>query len=419
MKTNFTSLKYAVLLSITLFLTGALQAQSLFRFNSTPVLISGTDLTVGAKYSFATVAPGTSAVVTIIGATGGATVAILDDNSLTKPEAFSPQIKIPANSTGMVEFKIEFFNPSLTTLKNMPLVVATAMDIDGSFGSIYENDVLNMGGGNCKYQSSPLEISVTKTGTEFSASNVVGVEYPGVDTTAKQVMFTVTNQNISSFTYKAGAINLGSGSINRQKGIYFKDFDYFNYIILPVKYVSFDAAVTEKNITLKWVTDQEINNNHFEIERSVSGTDFATIGIVLGGFENGTNKSYLFNDNTAELQSTTVVYYRLKQIDNAGRISYSNIIVVKMQSKTAVAIETSPNPFTENLNVRFTTDEIGTAVIDIINSAGQKVMSKQSVVSKGYNTLQLNGLSKLAPGMYVAQLFINGKVTGMQKVIKN
>ena len=43
-----------------------------------------------------------------VGATGGAYVTILDDNTLTKPEAFSPTIHIPALSTGMVEFKIEF-----------------------------------------------------------------------------------------------------------------------------------------------------------------------------------------------------------------------------------------------------------------------------------------------------------------------
>lgn len=419
MKTNFTSLKYALLLSITLFLSAALQAQPILNFNSTPVLISGSSLAIGAKYSFANVAPGTSAVVTIVGATGSASVAILDDNTLTKPEAFSPQIRVPANSTGMVEFKIEFFNPALTVLKNMSEVIATAMDIDGSAESLYEMDMLDLGGGNCKYQSSPLEISVTKTGTEFLGSNVIGFEYPGVDTTAKQVMFTVTNENISSFRYKAGAINLLSSTISRQKGIYFKDFTYVNYVILPVKYVSFDAVVVEKSIALNWITELEVNNNHFEIERSFDGTNFTNIGMALDGFTNGAQKTYQFNDNGVELQTKAIVYYRLKQVDNDGRISYSIILAVKLQAKTGVVIETSPNPFTENLNIRFTTTDNGNATVNVVNSNGQKVLSKQTVVSKGYNTLQVNGLSNLAPGMYIAQLYVNGTVAGTQKIIKN
>jgi len=106
MKTNFTSLKYAILFIVVLFSSLQTKADNSFgfNFNSTPTLISGTALTVGAKYKFNNVASGTDAFVTIVSATGGATVTILDDNTTTKPEAFSPAINIPALSTGMVEF---------------------------------------------------------------------------------------------------------------------------------------------------------------------------------------------------------------------------------------------------------------------------------------------------------------------------
>ena len=119
------------------------------------------------------------------------------------------------------------------------------------------------------------------------------------------------------------------------------------------------------------------------------------------------------------MKTKTVVYYRLKQVDNDGKYTYTNTLVVRLKAKDGVVIQTSPNPFTETLNVRFTATENGAAQINIINSNGQQVFSKQSDITKGYVTLQLNGLSRLAPGMYVATLSVNGVVTGTQKIIKN
>jgi len=187
---------------------------------------------------------------------------------------------------------------------------------------------------------------------------------------------------------------------------------------LPVKYFSFNAVAVDKTVTLSWVTDLEINNNHFEVERSFDGVNFTLIGLVLDGFANGSQKSYQFKDIAAELQAKAVVYYRLKQIDNNSMYTYSNTLVVKIQPKAGIVMQTSPNPFTNILNISFTATESCTAQISIINITGQKLVTKQSLVSKGYNTFQLDELTKLAPGIYVAQLVINGSVASSQKIIK-
>jgi hypothetical protein len=417
MKTIFT-LRNAVSIIAILFFSLQLKATPLYdlNFSSTPVLISGSNLAIGAKYKFNNVAAETYAVVTIVGATGSATVVILDDNSLTKPEAFSPQIRIPANSKGMVEFKIEFFNALNNALKPLASVTATAMDIDGTLNHIHEMDMINMGGGTLSYFSASLEINVVQNGTEFIGTNIAGNEYPAVDTSAKKVMFTVTNTNISSFTYKAGANNMGTGVINRQKGIYFKGF---NYSALPVKYASFSAAAFDNAVTLKWVSEQEINNRHYEVERSLDGTNFKMIGIALDGFTTGNQKNYQLKDNAAELQTKKIAYYRLRQVDNDGKSNYSSTLVVKLQGLAGVVMQTSPNPFTENLNIRFAATATGVAEIQLISFNGQKVITQQATISKGYNTLQINGLSKLAPGVYAAQLMMDGVIISAQKIIKN
>jgi trimeric autotransporter adhesin len=189
---------------------------------------------------------------------------------------------------------------------------------------------------------------------------------------------------------------------------------------LPVKYFSFDAVVSDNVVSLKWVTEQEADNNYFEVERSFDGNVFTLIGTVRDGFITGNKKSYQLIDNAAELKSKTVAYYRLKQTDNNGKVNYTNRIAVKLQlQKNDVAIQTSPNPFIENLNVSFSAAEKGIAEIIILNSNGQKIIFKQTTISKGYNSLQVNGLNNLSFGMYIAQVKINGVLVGVQKVIKN
>ena len=90
-----------------------------------------------------------------------------------------------------------------------------------------------------------------------------------------------------------------------------------------------------------------------------------------------------------------------------------------MQPKGGEVMQTSPNPFTANLDIRFTAMANAKAEVAIINTNGQQVLVKQTEITKGYVTIQLDGLSKLAPGMYIATLKIDGVTSGTQKIIKN
>jgi Secretion system C-terminal sorting domain len=436
---NFTFAKGITLLSLILILSFATNAQNNqggsqgqngqgqngqnynVNFSTSPQLISsvnGDSLAVGAVYKFANIASGTYAKVTIMSATGGATVVMLDDNDLTKPEAFSPRINIPAYSTGMVEFKIEFFKTSNNSVKLLDTLRATAMDIDGS-PDLHEMDALDLGAGSVlSYQSNNLEIAVTQTGNLYTAVNVAGIEYTAVDTAAKQVMFTLTKSLISQFTYKAGANNNFSIPVARQKGIYFKGFNYAAAIVLPVKLLSFDAVVLDKSVLLNWKTSEEINHNYFEVERSIDGNSFSKTAIVLDGMANGTAKNYELKDDVSLLQEKAVLYYRLKQVSKDGSFTYSNILSVRFKNVSDVVMQVSPNPFVERLTARFNSNEKANAQISITNINGKTVVVKQSNISKGFNNVQIDGLASLPAGLYVASLVVNGKVIDSQTIVK-
>jgi Secretion system C-terminal sorting domain len=417
----FYLLAYASLTLLLSTVSGNLYADPVnpatFNFSTVPVHLTGVYLQPNSTYRFSDVASGTSAIVTIVGTTGGASIDLLDDNNLTKPEAFSPRIIVPANSDGMVEFKIEFYAGNSNNLKPMASLSATAMDIDGTANYLYEKDALNMGAGSVlSYQSNALEINVVQTGNEYLGTNVAGIEYPGVDTTAKQVMFTLTKTNISSFTYKVGVNNLSTDVVSRQKGLYFKGFDYSS---LAVRYTNFNASTNDKGIQLNWTTEYERDNDYFEVERSFDGKSFTTIGLVLDA-ENEVNnyKNYRFKDNASILAQKEVIYYRLKQVDKGGKIAYSTIVAVRLKAKEGIKIQTFPNPFTQKVVIGFTATTTQQAIVKFINASGQTVLTQQTQANKGYNNLTITSVSQLPTGMYVAQLTLNNEVVGSQKIIK-
>jgi len=93
---------------------------------------------------------------------------------------------------------------------------------------------------------------------------------------------------------------------------------------LPVQLVNFDGTNQGKYNNLNWKTFSEINNSHFEIERSVDAVDWFYAGTVLGNGNSLIEKNYEYNDY--EFTKDVINYYRLKQVDYDGKYDYSNII---------------------------------------------------------------------------------------------
>jgi len=65
-------------------------------------------------------------------------------------------------------------------------------------------------------------------------------------------------------------------------------------IVLPVEFGDFSVRNTNNYITLYWETYSEINNSHFDIEKSTDEKTFEKIGQVEGaGYSSQKNKLYL------------------------------------------------------------------------------------------------------------------------------
>jgi hypothetical protein len=134
--------------------------------------------------------------------------------------------------------------------------------------------------------------------------------------------------------------------------------------ILPIYLSTFDGHNEGRENHLYWLTDQEINSSHFEVERSNNGYDFVKIGIV----ETDPTQSYNFIDNTPYSVSN---YYRLKMVDLDETFSYSSIIY--LETKNQIESKVYPNPFEDSLIYTYQSEQNEELEIQVINILGQKV----------------------------------------------
>lgn len=135
---------------------------------------------------------------------------------------------------------------------------------------------------------------------------------------------------------------------------------------LPVKLVSFTAALQNKNILLQWQTDNEMGFDRFIIQRSFDGNAFSSIGSVQSAGNSTTSKNYSYTDNTVTGLNADKIYYRLQIADRDGKLTYSKVEVVKPGSDWFVNM--APNPARDHIIV---SSQGNLKTIHIINTRGQ------------------------------------------------
>lgn len=95
---------------------------------------------------------------------------------------------------------------------------------------------------------------------------------------------------------------------------------------LPVKLAGFSGFAGLTGNNLSWVAEQETDNTGFEIERSTDGVHFIKIGFVSSKGNSSSRQEYSYAD---EVAVSGTAYYRLKQLDVNGNITYSDIVIIR------------------------------------------------------------------------------------------
>jgi uncharacterized repeat protein (TIGR01451 family) len=142
---------------------------------------------------------------------------------------------------------------------------------------------------------------------------------------------------------------------------------------LPVELKRFEVAAKGLNAELTWATASELQNDRFEVERSLDGRSFEQIGTVQGQGTTARETAYRYTDGNAAHVSLKPIYYRLRQVDRDGSSSYSPVRMVRFTQGVKAAIALYPNPHTGSATLdltALTTTDYSVAVLDL---AGRQI----------------------------------------------
>jgi zinc-dependent metalloproteinase lipoprotein len=177
--------------------------------------------------------------------------------------------------------------------------------------------------------------------------------------------------------------------------------------VLPLQWGSFTGNIVEQKTKINFTTFNEVNVKYFEVEKSINAIEFKSIATLKA--LNGSTNNYQTID--ASIKPNNKYYYRLKQVDNDGKFSYSNTITV-MYLADGSFVNVYPNPVKSMLTIQLNDVSNGETKISIATTEGKVIY--QSKVNTGTSQINTSNWSK---GVYVLKVIKNEKQT-VTKVIK-
>ena len=143
---------------------------------------------------------------------------------------------------------------------------------------------------------------------------------------------------------------------------------------LPVKFINFAVVKKGEAMVINWATAEEVNANYYLVERSDNAKDWKGIAMVMA-FGNSTEvNNYSFTDKA----NTATVYYRIKQVDNNGKFTYTGVRIFKNESNnTNFTVATTT---TNKIYVSFS-EELNTELAVTIYTINGQMISSQNITA--------------------------------------
>lgn len=199
----------------------------------------------------------------------------------------------------------------------------------------------------------------------------------------------------------------GSGNHSDQNNGYFFTLASVdvNATPLPVELSQFLVTENECEVDLYWETASEKDNDYFTIERSLDFNNWNSIITIDGAGSSQEMNYYSFTDRS--IDENGVYYYRLKQVDFDGTITYSAIRQATVNCKQLLQPQIYPNPNSGSFNIILPyTGEY------IIYSVNGKIIAEGTLL-EGIN--KIDGLH-LNSGLFTIKIESNDR-TFVRKII--
>ncbi|MES2690908.1 MAG: T9SS type A sorting domain-containing protein, partial [Bacteroidota bacterium] len=240
---------------------------------------------------------------------------------------------------------------------------------------------------------------------EFSYLNTI----PSNQSVYLRDLFTNTFTNLRSASTYTFSITSNSASKGNRFQIITGDPS-----LLPVKWLSVSAEMQNEDAIVKWSTASEKNNAGFTVERSMDAKEWETAGIVSSaGYANAIS-NYTYKDTRPFDQHSKMVYYRIKQTDKNGDVSYSRVVNVTNATQPKVSVGVYPNPAKDVIHVTY---EIAstTTLVEVYDMYGKLILTEKANTGSANNTINIESLPQ---GMYTLKIMQDGMEADAIKFIK-
>ncbi|HEY3249698.1 MAG TPA: T9SS type A sorting domain-containing protein [Ignavibacteria bacterium] len=231
------------------------------------------------------------------------------------------------------------------------------------------------------------------------------------------------SQTYSNITYAVGtSIDIGSGADVCADNIYINGTYSGGGTIcsgpLPVSILSFSASVAKNNVSLNWVTEFEMNNSGFRIERMDTKENiWKEIWFIAGHGTTNQSHQYSFEDKKL---STGTYKYRLKQLDYNGNFEYFALkgdVLIETPGEFSIS-QNYPNPSNPKSKIDFELPFKGKISIIVYDILGKEVFILINEIKEaGYYTAEFDG-SNLASGVYFYRIIVEGPTQKFTKTLK-
>lgn len=176
----------------------------------------------------------------------------------------------------------------------------------------------------------------------------------------------------------------------------------------PVSLISFSGTWQQEDAYLLWQISSAKNIETLEIERSINnGETFESIKSTKPGENESSSiiSDYTYLDAKAFNVPTQNIKYRIKWLDKAGNLKYSNIVTLIKNSKGPI-ITVYPNPNNGSFILQFKSVQTPLNYKYMLHSAAGVLLEEGSItsVSTHFN------LSRLASASYTLSIFKQNKL---------
>jgi hypothetical protein len=183
--------------------------------------------------------------------------------------------------------------------------------------------------------------------------------------------------------------------------------------VLPMQFSSLQAVYQTGQIQLSWFAYATSNARSFSIEYSADGRTYITAGqIAATGINETTRYQFVHYTNL-----TGTIYYRIRETDADGTVYYSNTLLVKAGNAVNSSLLVFPNPFTSNVQINLQMEKTGAIQIALYDAGGRLTKKLERQGMAGNNTILVNDLSTLQPGIYLIKI-TTGDRTVFEKLVK-